>query len=307
MSRKKEKKRDIKPVHFDRWQFAGRRPRAVSQDTGIAFTDYSRMHVQRREVTPERRLPTPMWALKDEYLRELLVTYLEERFYIRKPVGTLRDRLEKIRVAAEAVRPRKFQQLEEFVRDYNTLKQNGLPDMTDDAVLHAWKEHSSHDCGSGWKEQPSNLISIATGDANGAQRARTWLESYSVRMLEIQILNLDTDLVLTARDGGAAAVAAVVYLYYRNGWDSVAVAEELGFKPPHIRQLLWRMNLTWVDSGLRERFEGVTADDKDRKGNKAARETAVSSDTRQANAKAGEVTSVPDSPFPQFSLFAKLQ
>jgi len=59
--------------------------------------------------------------------------------------------------------------------------------------------------------------------------------------LEIQIGNLDSQ-ILMARRGNASVAAAVVYNYFRMGWDSVTVAQELGIKPPHIRQLLARLH-----------------------------------------------------------------
>jgi hypothetical protein len=57
-----------------------------------------------------------------------------------------------------------------------------------------------------------------------------------------EIENLDTYLRTTANDGGAALLAACVYFYYRVGLDSVAVGREVGIKPPHVRQIIWRLN-----------------------------------------------------------------
>lgn len=69
------------------------------------------------------------------------------------------------------------------------------------------------------------------------------LTAKKLRNLEVQIQNLDADIFLCER--GPEIVNAVAYLYYRLGWDSVSVAEELRLKPPHVRQILHRMNRTW--------------------------------------------------------------
>jgi hypothetical protein len=57
--------------------------------------------------------------------------------------------------------------------------------------------------------------------------------------LETQIMNTDTEIALAARCDAVAA--SVVYLYFRLGWNSVSVAEELGLKAPHVRQMVQRI------------------------------------------------------------------
>lgn|GEM_PF-2726948 len=59
--------------------------------------------------------------------------------------------------------------------------------------------------------------------------------------LEIQIGNMDTQLRFL-RLGNLAIAAGVVYLYYRLGYTSVEVAQELKIKPPHVRQILARLH-----------------------------------------------------------------
>ena len=46
-------------------------------------------------------------------------------------------------------------------------------------------------------------------------------------------------------NGGADILAAMVYLYYRMGIDSVGVGAALGLKPPHIRIMLYLMAEKW--------------------------------------------------------------
>ncbi len=64
------------------------------------------------------------------------------------------------------------------------------------------------------------------------------------KQLQVEIENLDTTIRYT-HDGGMATLAAVAYLYYRVRLDSVAVAAELELKPPHVRQILWRLDQLW--------------------------------------------------------------
>ncbi len=67
-----------------------------------------------------------------------------------------------------------------------------------------------------------------------------------IRLLEQQIENADTRLRFERRDGGAALVVGVVFYYFRCGLDSVGTAKQLGIKPPHARQIVWRLRQTWA-------------------------------------------------------------
>ncbi len=218
--------------HFDLHAFGGRRPRAVSAKTGIAFGDYQFMHVMRRARVQERRLPTPTWAVRDEWLRLLLVTYLEERFYCRpQPTLDLCFRLELAQQSALYYAPRKQELLNAWLDDYHTISHIRFTDLSDDEVMTAF---------------------LSLREVNGqlpidVEIARNYMTGKKLRDLEIQIQNVDTDLVLTDK-GHAEMIAAVVYLYYRLGWNSVTVAEELGLKSPHVRQILARLHSCWNDS-----------------------------------------------------------
>jgi hypothetical protein len=62
--------------------------------------------------------------------------------------------------------------------------------------------------------------------------------------LEILISNRDTQLRVI--DGGAARIiCGVVYHFYRRGLNALQVAEELGLKHCHVRQILWRLHEDW--------------------------------------------------------------
>ena len=70
-------------LHFDLYQFAGRRNRPASKETSISFEDYGRMSTRTRHRNLDRRLPTPAWALSDVWLRKLLILFLETRAQMR--------------------------------------------------------------------------------------------------------------------------------------------------------------------------------------------------------------------------------
>jgi len=74
-------------------------------------------------------------------------------------------------------------------------------------------------------------------------QARIDDEQNRIKQLEREISGIDTYLRIS-ENGGADIVAAIVYLYYRTGLDSVGVGGELGLKPPHVRQTLFRMHQT---------------------------------------------------------------
>lgn len=234
----------MKTPRFDKFQFAGRRAKATSADSGLAFSDFERMHVHRRERTAERRLCTPKWALFDPWLQELLVTYLEQRFYLEADRNaTLIERRNAAAAAAERSAPAKQKWMHEQIRNYKGIAELGLfrdpktgelVNLTDDEVLDR--------CADQCKGQQVMY----------ADFGRAWLSKKSLHDLEIQIQNVDTDLVLTAR-GHAEMIGAVVYLFYRLGWDSVGVAEQLGLKPPHVRQVLARLHATWEET-LEQRY-----------------------------------------------------
>src|SRR5947209_18499943 len=90
-----------------------------SAEAGVDFTDYARgMHTTRTKSLHAGRKPAP-WAYCDETLRELLITYLEHRFYIRPAPGDdLGTRLEKIEAAAKAQYEPTAARLQKYVRAY---------------------------------------------------------------------------------------------------------------------------------------------------------------------------------------------
>jgi len=72
-------------------------------------------------------------------------------------------------------------------------------------------------------------------ELNGAQPEGTH------RDFSIQVQNRDTQIQILRR-GLPEIVTSVVYLYYRLGWNSTAIAEQLKLKSPAVREWLYRMS-----------------------------------------------------------------
>lgn len=194
----------------------------------------------RRPTSTERRLDTPIWALNDRMLRELVVTFMEERAGYRKPITgpnggrlTLRERLHKAQTTIiQDQRPRLFETMDRLCREYVEIKRKGLTvNMTDDE----WNRS---------RLQPFMAVDDPASERVFEPNARLEAEEVRKRILETEIEGIDTYLRIT-KTGGADVIAAIVYLYYRTELDSVGVGVELGLKPPHVRQTLWRLHETW--------------------------------------------------------------
>lgn len=61
--------------------------------------------------------------------------------------------------------------------------------------------------------------------------------------LAIEIENMDTSIRFMRRP--AEMVCGVVYYYFRAKENSCGSAQALGLKPPHVRQVIWRLSRTW--------------------------------------------------------------
>lgn len=202
------------------------------ESPGISWDDYGRMSTHSHKQSGERRLPTPVWAVNDDLLQQVLVSFMEERAGYRKnQAGTLTARLARAVKAIIAHRPRQIATLTGLCKEYVQIKKLGLSPDTTDAQWNAARK------------QPYLTVADETKGLLFEEEARVDAENKRKRELEIQIEALDTYLRYTP-DGGAGTIAAIVYLYYRAGLDSVGVGIELKLKPPHIRQILWRLYST---------------------------------------------------------------
>lgn len=94
---------------FDRSAFDNRRSRAVSKDSRIAFSDFGRMHVESSQGSGKMS-EAPAWAMNDDLLAQVIVAYLERRYYInttrrkRIIVGDISpERMDTIRAKAQGM------------------------------------------------------------------------------------------------------------------------------------------------------------------------------------------------------------
>jgi hypothetical protein len=210
---------------------------------GIAFDDFAKMQTTTRKTAGERRLPTPAWAMSNVLLRLVLVRFMEERAFskkerlsVRKKAG-LKERLDNAKKRIMAKRPAAMLVLDRLCEEYVEIKNKGLkPGITD----KEWNE-----------SKPQPFMEFAEGEA------RYQDEKKRLKQLESEIEGIDTYLRIS-ENGGADIVAAVVYLYYRTGYDSVGVAEELGIKPPHVRQTIYRLHQTAKRLEAEGKFSGVS-------------------------------------------------
>jgi hypothetical protein len=154
---------------------------------------------------------------------------MEERAFSKKERSSipaemgLKERLDRAKGRIIEKRTAAITVLDRLCDEYVEIKSRGLqPSITD----REWNAS---------KKQP--FMEFAEGEA------RYQDEKKRMRQLEIEIEGIDTYLRIST-NGGADIVAAVVYLYYRTGLDSVGVGAELGLKSPHVRQTIYRLHQT---------------------------------------------------------------
>lgn len=82
-------------------------------------------------------------------------------------------------------------------------------------------------------------------------------DSKRKRRLQIEIENYDTQLRILERP---AVLAMIPYLYYRVPMGSVGVAEQVGLRPPHVRQILFRMNEIAEELNQRKKIDIARAE-----------------------------------------------
>ena len=193
--------------HFDEHAFQFAKPNQLEK---LNHSDVSRMHFMPRKVHPKRRLPTPLWALNDEQTRQVLVTYLERRYYL-VPKGSLVERLERCKRLGSWYGRRLKRVINGRIEEFRAVAKKNYTDLP--------------------RKSYEKLFLSALAGASPEEFA----ERLSAH--------------ITQRDGEAFAAArcaelalAVVYYFYRLGWDSPTVASELGLRAPHVRQICARMN-----------------------------------------------------------------
>jgi hypothetical protein len=101
---------------FDRFQFDGKCPKAISAKTCIAFSDFVFMGVQRRSRAAHRKLGVPAWVVEDKQFREVILLHAERRLHIHPPEDAAHDeRMFAIRQKEKATAASLARQLNQFI------------------------------------------------------------------------------------------------------------------------------------------------------------------------------------------------
>lgn len=87
---------------------------------------------------------------------------------------------------------------------------------------------------------PALKAELANQVKRYSEDQKTGLPEY-LASLAVEIQNRDSEIVLRQR-GLASLMIAAVYKYYRLGWNSTQIANDLGIKPPMVRIWMWRVN-----------------------------------------------------------------
>ncbi len=113
--------------HFDEYAFAGKRVRAVSQESHLSFNDFGKMHVEFR-VSHIKRRKIVEWANDAATLRNVILTFLERRYNVTVPPGsTDLARVEAINFKAAADETNRKLVLEERLDAYKEALDRGDP------------------------------------------------------------------------------------------------------------------------------------------------------------------------------------
>jgi hypothetical protein len=114
--------------HFDTCQF-GRRGRFL-HGSQLCFQDIERMHLLPiADLCKGRKFATPEWALSDEQLREVLVSYLERRLMINRPKGNFKERLARATAAAKERARAAKSECERWVAEYRALSTENFSEL----------------------------------------------------------------------------------------------------------------------------------------------------------------------------------
>ncbi|HWZ97274.1 MAG TPA: hypothetical protein VN025_05890 [Candidatus Dormibacteraeota bacterium] len=126
--------REEEQLRFDDHQFA-RKAKAVSatktaddwESPGLSFQDFGGMHVVHKKQSQVRKLPTPDWALNDNLLRQVVLRFAEDRFFIKDHTGTDQERMARIDAEAKRRLPEKQKQLESMLQLYHQYEREKNP------------------------------------------------------------------------------------------------------------------------------------------------------------------------------------
>jgi hypothetical protein len=183
------------------------------QSTGIDWADYGRMTTHRKKLESGRKLPTPEWVNNNTIVREVLVLFMEERAHL-------------------VLCGKKGTMYENTLRGAREGTLNDRLDRAHKTMLE--------------RQRPKI-------EANLQRLCARWATEAAEKKARLTILIENADTQLRIIERGAAVFLGVLHYTYRMGMDSVAVAAELGLKPPHVRQILYRLKQA------HEMIEGIRA------------------------------------------------
>jgi hypothetical protein len=108
----------------------------VSAETGLSFQDIGRMHCVRRSQAVKRRKGTPIWALNDASLREVICRYLEHRYYLPSaPHKSFEERLAICKAEASKSIPRYVELLDSLLDRQESLRSVEIQNVDSKIVL----------------------------------------------------------------------------------------------------------------------------------------------------------------------------
>jgi hypothetical protein len=203
------------PPSFDSHQFENRG--RFLRNSGLDYNQlHNRMHIYRvADLRKGRKVETPAWILSDTEFRETLVCYLESRFQIHKPTGSLKERLERCRAVGKERAQNAKLILGTRVAEFRAT----APALTEERFSEL-PEHA--------------YFSLFLGALRGRSPADR------LQRLKLQISCIDSEAAMSERAAELAGAAA--YLYHRCGWNSCSIAEELNLRSVHVRQIICRLN-----------------------------------------------------------------
>ena len=112
------------PPAFDDHQFV-KKTKAITIDSGIAWSDFDRMHKVTTSAFHQRKNPTPAWTMTDDGLKAVVLRYLEERLYIRDHSGSDEARMARIDGETRRLLPHKEEKLHAIMKRHYIEMQAG--------------------------------------------------------------------------------------------------------------------------------------------------------------------------------------
>lgn len=206
----------------------------VSAETELSFADYRAMHLTGRKAPPERRLPTPAWALNDKSLRNLLVSYMEYRFRMRPlPDATLQERIERCRKAEIDQLPLLNAQVDRLNREYAATPSRALQieiENTDTLIRCSKRGFLATVAAVVYLYHRCHMDSVGVAAETGLKPPHVRMILYRMAALWARRFNQDGTKKPVVKTRRRTFNYAVAFQLRQNGLTYVAIARELGVK-----------------------------------------------------------------------------